>query len=379
MVNLSQPLYDALYPLYFAGVFQQEDMSYLNSYQIYDYAAQNQKSNKTLQGITDQQLEELRYYASVYSYNWYANDSTALSTTWQTDPNVANNMKSIGGRTYAQKALNSLNEAMASGGNQNKFSVVVSSYDIMMSFFAISNLTAKSSNFSTLPNLGASMVFELYTTDVSVDSDGSVDSNSLYVVFGFRNSTDDVITYWPLFDEDETYELTWTDFQNKMGAAGVYQPSDWCSLCQIDSNFCDVVEGYNNPSSPSSTASADNSSSKSKQMSPAVAGVIGAIIMLAITGIAAGIAFLVFGVGIYRDRRRSSVISGLGRTAPKEKVGSDIELPLSPTAAPMPRAFDDDEVEEERQYNTVSSTRTAVASPVASPDEAHFKAWESRL
>ncbi|KAJ6264930.1 hypothetical protein Dda_1083 [Drechslerella dactyloides] len=361
---------NSLYEPYFAGVFTKDQIIYYNSYILYDYVNQNRLAgNETLLEMSDSDFQQLRVYANRLQFNLYANTTISTLPDWA-DDQYDLRRREVGGRALAGKVSRMFRDSITSGGFQNRFNFVLGDYDLMLSFFAIANLTSRSDDFFGLPDLGSSMVFELYTDDPTLTIDGQLDPTSVKVAFGFRNGTtvDDTLTYWPLFDENSdgnSVSMLYDRFIEKMDAAAVSNVGQWCSVCNAQVDFCtaESVSGGTNFPQPSGSQRGSNNS---KGMSPAVAGIIGAIIMLAIVGIIAAIAFFLFGIGVRRERRRSSILSSISR---KEKMSSDIELPLSPTAAPMPRAFDDNEFD----YGTASTAGTKVASPLASPEEAHFK------
>ncbi|KAK6362206.1 hypothetical protein TWF730_005902 [Orbilia blumenaviensis] len=375
----SKPFFEALYEPYFAGVFEDYHMVFYYAYSLYDYVSQNRAAgNSTLLEMSDEDFDQLHAYANHLQFNVYGNTTTSLNPNWVA-ADQTKDLRDVGGRLIAGKIARDFRTSISSpGGRANKINFVLSGYDIMLSFFAIANLPSRSSNFLGLPDLGSSMVFELYTDDETINTDHIISPETFKVAFGFRNGTsvDDTLTYWPLFDQDsDEFSMPYSDFLQKLDEVAVTSLGQWCNVCSAKLDFCQATGPVNSPSG----SNGGQNSSQRNGLAPAVAGVIGAIIMLALVGIAAAIAFLVFGVGVKRDRRRGSVLSNMssiGRSQPKEKLESEIELPLSPTAQPMPRAFGDDN---EFDYGTTSTVATKVASPLASPQEAHFKAWESRL
>ncbi|KAF3318166.1 hypothetical protein TWF173_008901 [Orbilia oligospora] len=380
----SKPFYDSLYEPYFQGVFEDFHMVFYYAYTLYDYVNQNREArNSTLLEMSDEDFHKLRIYANHLQFNMYGNTTTSVNPNW-TSGDLTEDLRDVGGRLMAGKIARTFREQLASpGGRPNKFNFVLGGYDIMLSFFAIANLPSRSPDFFGLPDLGSSMVFELYTDDETVGTDHIVDQQSIKVAFGFRNGTtvDDTLTYWPLFDQDDgEFSMPYQEFFAKLDEVAVRSVGQWCSVCSAKLDFCQGTGPANPPTGSNTDGENDEQGSTQRHgMAPAVAGVIGAIIMLAIVGIVAALAFFVFGVGVRRERRRSSVLSGIGsigRSQPKEKLESDIELPLSPTAQPLPRGFGEDN---EFEYGTASTVATKVASPLASPQEAHFKTWESRL
>ncbi|EPS39331.1 hypothetical protein H072_6891 [Dactylellina haptotyla CBS 200.50] len=380
MFEESQPFFTSLYKPYFEGVVDADLMVFFSAYSLYDYVNQNRAAgNETLLAMPDEIFQQLRVYANHLQFNLYANTTTSADTNWSKG-DTTEDLREMGGRLMAGKISRMLQNTLASGGWQDKFNFVLGSYDIMLSFFALANLTSRSDDFYGLPDLGSSMVFELYTDDPTLTTDGKIDPASIKVAFGFRNGTsvDDTLTYWPLFDDEplgDPNSMVIDKFLTKMQGISVSSVGQWCSLCNSDNDFCTPLQNNNNNNqSPTGSDSSGNQDSGKKSMNPAVAGVIGAIIMLAIVSIFAAVAFCFFGVGVKRDRRRSSGLSNfsIGRSQPKEKITSEIELPLSPTAAPMPRGFGEDN---EFDYGTSSTVATKVASPLASPEEAHFKGY----
>ncbi|KAK6350552.1 hypothetical protein TWF718_003742 [Orbilia javanica] len=380
----SKSFFESLYEPYFKGVFEEFYMVFYYAYTLYDYVNQNRAAgNATLLEMTDEDFDRLHVYANHLQFNMYGNTTTSVATNWA-NADLTENLRDVGGRLMAGKIARTFRDQLSSpGGWWNKVNFVLGGYDIMLSFFAIANLPSRSPDFFGLPDLGSSMVFELYTDDQTINIDNKIDTDSIRVAFGFRNGTtvDDTLTYWPLFDEDgDVVSMSYSKFLEKMDQVSVKSVGQWCSVCSAKLDFCQESGSTNTPSGSNGNGeNNEQSPSQSHGMAPAVAGVIGAVIMLAIVGIVAALAFFVFGVGVRRDRRRSSVLSGIGsigRSQPKEKLESEIELPLSPTAQPMPRAFGDDN---EFEYGTTSTVATKVASPLASPQEAHFKAWESRV
>ncbi|KAK6541412.1 hypothetical protein TWF694_007224 [Orbilia ellipsospora] len=370
----AQPFYNSLYEEYFKGVFDLNLMVFFNAYVLYDYVYQNRLAgNETLLKMSDEDFQQLRVYANHLEFNMYANTTTSADPNWkQADP--TQNLREMGGRLLAGKIARTFRDTLASGGWQNKLNVIVGNFDLMLSWFSLANLPSRSQDFYGLPDLGASMVFELYTDDPTLSVDGKIDPESIKVAFGFRNgtSTNDTLTYWPLFNDQpqgDPVSMVLNNFLTHLDSIAIDNVGQWCSLCNSQEvAFCSTAAASPN-GAPTPSPSSSNSqavSSGSHGMSPAVGGVIGAIIALAIVGIVIAVGVCCFGFGVTRGRRRSSALGSFSLRQPKEKVTSDIELPLSPTAAPMAGYPD----EQEFEYNTVS---TVVASPLASPEEAHFK------
>lgn len=189
------------------------------------------------------------------------------------------------------------------------------------------------------------MSFELfsYTNDSSSFPD---DTTDLYVQFLYRNGTGDgdagdggELVSYPLFRRGVSQiQMTWKDFAAGMGTFAVDDVGEWCGACDSITLFCEAIN-ENVATNASDIACSTSSSSKTKDgMSPAVAGVIGASVAIALFILVA--ATLLLGGFRMQYRSRSSSIGegGVGvlkrsGSAPggfkgAEKLASDTDLRL---------------------------------------------------
>lgn len=199
----------------------------------------------------------------------------------------------------------------------------------MLAFFALSNLSTGPSGslFTSLPDFGSSMVFELFSN--TADSSGNLstpfpETSELFVRFLFRNGTNatetESLIEYPLFGRGNSEDtMSWVDFVQGMGDFSLDDVADWCTMCDSITLFCeaimtDISNGTTSTASPSK-----------KTLSPAIGGVIGATITLAVLIIAAAILGLCGFRLDYHERRAKSVpeVGGIGvlKRSSSGKVG----------------------------------------------------------
>ena len=157
------------------------------------------------------------------------------------------------------------------------------------------------------------MTFELSTNASSATPFPAPEE--IDVRFLFRNGTasnaGELVAY-PLFGQEEVF-LPWKAFVAGMNGFAVGNQAQWCGACGNSTGTCSptVVPGMNGSSSSSSSGSSSSEStgaaSSSGGMSKAVAGVIGAMVTLAVV---LGVEALVMVVGGWRlvGRKRVGVV-----------------------------------------------------------------------
>ena len=148
------------------------------------------------------------------------------------------------------------------------------------------------------------MTFEL-STNGSATPFPSEDEMDVRFLFrnGSATNTSEPVAY-PLFGQSDVY-LPWKTFAASMGAFAIGSQAQWCSACGNSTGSCSpaVVPGMS-PSSGSSSSSVGG-------MSKATAGVIGAMVTLAVV---LGLEGLIMGVGGWRlvSRKRGGGRSAVG-------------------------------------------------------------------
>jgi hypothetical protein len=182
-------------------------------------------------------------------------------------------MRAIAGMQLAGEVLAYMNATIASAGAK-KLGVQFGAYATAMSFFGLADLPAASASFKDVMDYASSLVFELVTSaDVS---HGFPAPSDLQVRFLFHNgsaSNGSEPTAFPLFGGSAT-TIPWTEFSARMADFAVRDSAQWCAKC---GNTAGVCAAY----APRDTATVHGSAG-SKHLSPAVGGVIGALVTLAV-------------------------------------------------------------------------------------------------
>jgi len=276
-------------------------ISYANAYDVFDIINVASIHNKT-DIVTPEQLDQLRYYANEWESNM--------------NYNASDSGRAIGGATLAGAFLKQLNESITSQGKL-KFSLMTGSYNTFLAFFGLSGLKDLNNDFNGLPDYASSMVFELYS-----DTDGTTfpAEQDLRVRFLFRNGTDssDELVAYPLFGTN-SMALSYTDFRAHMNEFAINNATQWCSTCQQTQGFCSQPSIAGSSKTDDAVKSSSNGG-RTGGISTAVAGVIGAVVALAVVGLFGLVLFL-----LRRRKNKNGVAAGAPVTRKYSKEASSIE------------------------------------------------------
>jgi hypothetical protein len=143
------------------------------------------------------------------------------------------------------------------------------------------------------------MTFELIT-NATVTNTSYPTNDEISVRFLFSNGTASAnpLTAYPLFGQSETV-LPWNTFVNQMNQFAIGDQATWCSKCGNSTGICASTTSTSTGSSTSATAS----SSSSGGISKAVAGVIGAVVTLAVILGLEALIMLVAGLRLVSKKR----------------------------------------------------------------------------
>lgn len=312
LLDSNQYFYASLVPGVLDGIFPNASVGYYDAYEIWDYVQYGVTHNATVaDAVSEEDLLKLRILAddAVYAQNCNITSSG-----------------SIAGRTLATRMIESLYSNINTLGAYQQMTLFFGSFEPLMSFFALAGLPSmQNQEFYSIPELGASMVIELFTLVVAGES-GTYpsDSSNLYVRFLYQNGTgaDAQLIQYPLFgaDPDNTY-VSFNDFVAGIEPIMMLSIEDWCSQCGSYSIFCPAFEGENGCAGGTDVLNTSNHG-----LSPAIAGVIGALVALVVLALFVGAAMLLLGLRFFRvkNKRRSELAGFKGA----EKLASDRDLTI---------------------------------------------------
>ena len=232
--------------------------------------------------LTPDTLLQVRTLANTHEYNLAYNAS---------DP-----IRAIAGATLAAEVLQALNNTVA-GSGKVPINIQFGFYAQFQAFFGLANLTPTNPDMFGIPDYASTMTFELFTNAAPSPFPKPEDIN---VRFFFHNGTtgnNSAPVAYPLFGRTDT-AVPWNDFVTGINKFAIGNQPAWCQACGNGTGVC---------ASPSTTSSGSTStgsgSSSSGGVSKAVAGVIGAMVTLAvILGIEA-IVMLIAGLRLVKKNR----------------------------------------------------------------------------
>jgi hypothetical protein len=193
-------------------------------------------------------------------------------------------MRAMTGMQLAGEVLKYMNSTIVSGSNglsSNKLGIQFGAYATFFSFFGLAGLPAANPDFMGVPDYASSMVFELFT-EAEVPTGGFPTTGDLKVRFSFHNGTasnsSEPVAY-PLFGGKDL-AISWSDFSDSLSSFAVKTTQEWCTKCGNTTGTCAAYASSS--ANPSSTAAASASGKDDSSISPAVGGVIGAFVTLAV-------------------------------------------------------------------------------------------------
>ncbi|PGH01773.1 hypothetical protein AJ79_07821 [Helicocarpus griseus UAMH5409] len=305
----SAEFYADIYSRALQGVFEEENANFLNAYPIYEFLNYQYVHNTAA-------TQEFIFYKDVMiareladKWMFATNGNLAINGVGGDNDDVDDDSSilAIAGRTFAKFVVEAFEMNYHSNGLSRKLSLVFGGFEPMIAFAALAKLASENQpNFYSLPEQGASMVFELFSMETNASTDQYPDPSNLMVRFFLRNITDpsDILQpldFYPLFGRAPGQPgMPYEDFKDEM--VDIMMPvSEWCHKCGSATAFC---AAYN----PMFTDNSEGGSGPN-HLNPAIAGGIGAFIGLVVAGFA-----IAGGVGncLARVSRRMADRRGFG-------------------------------------------------------------------
>jgi len=254
--------------------------------------------------LTTENLHQLLTRANQHEYGLAYNSSESI--------------RAIAGSTLASQIVQQLNATIV-GKSASKVGIQFGAYASFLAFFGLAQLPAATSNFTGIVDYASSMSFELFT-NATVSSTSYPTNDQINVRFLFSNGSAAIngLTAYPLFGQSQTV-LPWTTFVSEMGKFAIGDLTTWCTACGSTTGTCATAtsSSTSNSSSASDSTTAASTTGSGSAISTTVAGVIGAMVTLAVI---LGLEALVLLVGGLRVVGKKAIAARNG--AVPEAVGS---------------------------------------------------------
>ncbi|KAJ5754267.1 Histidine phosphatase superfamily clade-2 [Penicillium manginii] len=294
--------YESLAPV-LKGAFAEKDMTFKNAYTIFDYLNVGRIHNETKPNVTDAQWIQLQSLANNQQFNLAYNSSES------------DGVRAIDGKVLAGEILSSLNDTV-SGGGKFKLGVQFGSYGTFFSWFGIMQMPAASVNFTGVVDYASTFAIELLTDEPGTDIPSS---DKINVRFMFHNGTvsdSSEPTIYPMFGlGDDQKVIPWSKFVSESEKIAVTTDSEWCDVCGNTDGKCATSD-----STDSNSASSSSSGGSSGGVSRPVAGVIGAMVTLAVILGLGALFFLVGGFTVAKRRKGGPEMSSAAAVTGDKKA-----------------------------------------------------------
>ncbi|MCJ1241660.1 hypothetical protein MMC14_009666 [Varicellaria rhodocarpa] len=289
LLNSTAEFYKSLSPVVNA-TFSPSYMSYKNAYTIFDLINVAEIHNATIpssQLITNATLLQIRTLADIHEFNLAYNAS---------DP-----IRAITGSTMAAQIVQALNLTIT-GKGANKINIQFGAYGGFQSFFGLANLTQLNPDFYGIPDYASTMTFELVTNASVTPFPSAIDISVRFLFHNATTSNESTPVAYPLFGQSQTV-LPWTDFVTEMNKFAIGSQSQWCQACGNSTGACAASVTSGSGSNSSTSSSSPSTTSSSGGVSKAVAGVIGAMVTLAVILGLEALIMLVSGLRLVSKKR----------------------------------------------------------------------------
>ncbi|KAK2626523.1 hypothetical protein QTJ16_003698 [Diplocarpon rosae] len=290
-LNSTSDFYSSILPV-INRTFTAATDTFKNAYTVFDLINVALIHNTSIQSqdlLTDDTLYQLRTLADDHEFNLAYNSSEPI--------------RGIAGSTLAAQIVQRLNTTIV-GKSKVPVGVQFGAYASFLSFFGLAQLPAVSENFTGIVDYASSMSFELVTNATVTDASYPAnDQISVRFLFSNGSAAANSLTTYPLFGQSET-TLPWATFVSEMSKFAIGDQTTWCSQCGNSTGVCAPATAASSGSTPSASAAASSGGG----IPTTVAGVIGAMVTLAVI---LGLEALVLLLGGFRlvNRKKLAAVS----------------------------------------------------------------------
>lgn len=234
----------------------------------------------------------------------------ASTHEWNLAYNSSDEIRAVAGSVLAGQVVDGLEAIIEKKPTATKFNTQFGAYGTFMAFFGLADMPKVNEDFYGITDYASSMAFELVTNA----SDPKAEDVSVRFYFSNGTAAQNEPKLFPLFGQKET-TLSWDDFKDGMMKFGVRDTKHWCDMCGNNEGVCASAGS----SSDDGEASAESGSGSASHggISKAVAGVIGALVTLAVI---LGLQAAVLVLGGLRLVKKSTLIKAAGEPASEKKV-----------------------------------------------------------
>jgi hypothetical protein len=345
--NQTEDLYMEIGTNFLPARMEIENMNYFSAWEMYDaidYLNRHDTFTQEQFGRGGQFEGDLSWMADLASekmWNYYG--------VYNATASIEDNVQTTAGSTLAGAVYMYFNQMLESGGELQKFNLIVADFAPIISMLAIMANGQVAYDYRQLPAYATSIVFELFSYDHPDTVNTMPDPSTMFVRFYFRNGTAPGTpnpNFWalPMFGYGPSHvDMSWEMFSSAIQTVAFTNPMDWCSACDAYTvnAWC---QGYLTWAQGATDGS--SGSSNKKTVTPAEAGVIGAFVTLALAGMITALGFFLCGFRIHKRQGstkaeqwygnvRSRKQSSLGGYKGSAKMASDADLHIPPNAAPM--------------------------------------------
>lgn len=304
--------------------------NYINAIEINDYLQYQYNHNSSIyRALANDSsfagvYEEVRTLADEHAWYRYGNTSS---------PAVDADNQAIGGKTLAASILNTFQLLVAdrlSPGDPNDISspltFLFSEPESFISLISIMMADYRDDYFRSIPPFASALVFEIFST--GKNNTFPTTQDDLWVRFYFQNGTDfdaNQLTAFPIFGNGPSRtDMQWKEFEDLFTRVKIDTLQEWCTSCNSPALFCWGVDN---------TSVLPSTREKHSAISPVIAGVIGALVALAVALLLFGLAMLLGGIRFHRVQRNKKSELGGGFKG-SAKLASDPDLSLAKNGAP---------------------------------------------